>query len=158
MIYQKYWIYLMSFIYVIHLMCWNYLIDLIDLADFCWLIFFSTPIDSTSLGFNIPICANYTNSEHRNCSPRSNLGIENPAHRGPYLLRVQRQETSQQKITKETHLDASPRFCEKGAYSRCHRHEKQVQKVPTQGVIGTKNKLKRCLHKVSPARKQVQER
>ena len=28
-----YWIYLMSFIYVIHLMCWNYLIDLIDLMD-----------------------------------------------------------------------------------------------------------------------------
>ena len=33
MIYLMYWIYLMSFIYVIHLMCWNYLIDLIDLMD-----------------------------------------------------------------------------------------------------------------------------
>ena len=29
MIYLMYWIYLMSFIYVIHLMCWNYLIGLI---------------------------------------------------------------------------------------------------------------------------------
>ena len=29
MIYLMHWIYLMSCIYVIHLMCWNYMIDLI---------------------------------------------------------------------------------------------------------------------------------
>ena len=31
MIYLMYWIKFMNFIYVIHLMCWNYLIALIDL-------------------------------------------------------------------------------------------------------------------------------
>ena len=33
MIYLMYWIFLMSFIYIIHRMCWNYLIALIDLMD-----------------------------------------------------------------------------------------------------------------------------